>query len=694
MKYTNLLKKLNEETDPKERMNARIRKRRQRSREQTVRQTDPFQMILVVKNKMNGEILIIDKESYTPKYHEIIVPAEKINQAIINDITGDPNFVQTETSKRLIGDVKIAGNGAEQEQQPEEGGAGGAVAQQMQAPVPMPKQEAPFTPANTVSGPMIAIGMMGGLTSKDLLKMGITEEELNDFNSSQEIQQMSLKIAKEMSFFFEKLVGRNIQEYTQFITKNQMFETSELWKNVGGFGYTPKSEITFRHKCIDESIKNKNKKCAETMCGCSDAGITPSEYNASFTVKYGTSAITSGKMNTDTKAVMYSSIVLIDLMLNNMHSQDLLPQFKEKEKDALKKLKDDVDFIKKISIDYINEKLFSTMNSDSVQNRLELIDKLADNIHRKIERILNSNILYQELFIHEALTGYIKFGPESPAFAKSIIALRNEDYSVSMDNIDLNYVRKIISKEPKFVVTVKSRIDPDINEKNQMEACKIRNNGKCPLLITPDKFLIRNYILSHLMENRYFKHSKLSYLFEQVSMEDAQAEFISAIQNANGLLDLMNVFAVEPDELTIGQVDLYDVTSTTYSAERNMIMINGKIFKIPVEIDPIPVSDQEEITEGTDASLSDPSGKKSSSVLKKKKLIKKPRDYKKETKYESTPEQKSRRAARGRARYKLAKLKLVRKGDKRDVDHRNNNTDDDTVGNLQIMSASKNRAKH
>lgn len=45
------------------------------------------------------------------------------------------------------------------------------------------------------------------------------------------------------------------------------------------------------------------------------------------------------------------------------------------------------------------------------------------------------------------------------------------------------------------------------------------------------------------------------------------------------------------------------------------------------------------------------------------------RNYAKETKWESSPRQKARRAARGRARYKAMKQGKVRKGDGKEVDH-------------------------
>lgn len=62
-----------------------------------------------------------------------------------------------------------------------------------------------------------------------------------------------------------------------------------------------------------------------------------------------------------------------------------------------------------------------------------------------------------------------------------------------------------------------------------------------------------------------------------------------------------------------------------------------------------------------------------------------------QAKYNSTPEQKARRAARGRARYALEKKGLVRKGDGKDIDHKNHNPHDNRMANLQVQSKYKNR---
>jgi hypothetical protein len=63
-------------------------------------------------------------------------------------------------------------------------------------------------------------------------------------------------------------------------------------------------------------------------------------------------------------------------------------------------------------------------------------------------------------------------------------------------------------------------------------------------------------------------------------------------------------------------------------------------------------------------------------------------------KYNSSEEQKTRRAQRNAARSKMAKAGKVHKGDGKDVDHKNMNTANNSTKNLQVMSRSKNRAKN
>jgi hypothetical protein len=68
------------------------------------------------------------------------------------------------------------------------------------------------------------------------------------------------------------------------------------------------------------------------------------------------------------------------------------------------------------------------------------------------------------------------------------------------------------------------------------------------------------------------------------------------------------------------------------------------------------------------------------------------RDYKQEGKYQATEEQKKKRASRNAARREAIKDGKVRKGDGKDIDHKNGNARDNSKGNLRVQSASANRS--
>ena len=61
-------------------------------------------------------------------------------------------------------------------------------------------------------------------------------------------------------------------------------------------------------------------------------------------------------------------------------------------------------------------------------------------------------------------------------------------------------------------------------------------------------------------------------------------------------------------------------------------------------------------------------------------------------KYNSQPAQKARRADRNASRAKLMTAGRVKKGDGKDVDHRNHNPADMSAKNLSVMPKGKNRS--
>jgi hypothetical protein len=69
-----------------------------------------------------------------------------------------------------------------------------------------------------------------------------------------------------------------------------------------------------------------------------------------------------------------------------------------------------------------------------------------------------------------------------------------------------------------------------------------------------------------------------------------------------------------------------------------------------------------------------------------------PARQKAQAKYNSKPEQIKKRAQRNAARAKMVKAGKVRKGDGKDVAHKNNNTNNNSMSNLAVQSKAKNRS--
>ena len=70
------------------------------------------------------------------------------------------------------------------------------------------------------------------------------------------------------------------------------------------------------------------------------------------------------------------------------------------------------------------------------------------------------------------------------------------------------------------------------------------------------------------------------------------------------------------------------------------------------------------------------------------------RNYRKEyDTYHAKPEQKKNRAARNKARTLLSSTGRVRKGDGKDIDHRDGNPRNNSKSNLSVISKRRNRSK-
>ena len=124
---------------------------------------------------------------------------------------------------------------------------------------------------------------------------------------------------------------------------------------------------------------------------------------------------------------------------------------------------------------------------------------------------------------------------------------------------------------------------------------------------------------------------------------------------------------------TIDWTSLADPVVSNY----NRVYVNGKPHEIPVET-PVDYS---------------PNGNVEFPMLEAFLLENKKRNYRQEyDRYHSKPQQRKNRSKRVLARRLMMKLGKVRKGDGKDVDHKDGNPQNNGKGNLRVRDKSENRA--
>lgn len=74
-------------------------------------------------------------------------------------------------------------------------------------------------------------------------------------------------------------------------------------------------------------------------------------------------------------------------------------------------------------------------------------------------------------------------------------------------------------------------------------------------------------------------------------------------------------------------------------------------------------------------------------------MSKAPRNYKKEYELQGRPDRIAERSSRNKARRLMEKAGRVRKGDGKEVDHKNYNPSDNSPSNLRVVSAKVNKKK-
>ena len=291
---------------------------------------------------------------------------------------------------------------------------------------------------------------------------------------------------------------------------------------------------------------------------------------------------------------------------------------------------------------------FDSMFTDGRLNDNMNWDKIKDDVVApfldEFTKYLDDNEDFKRKMIHEAMTGELMFGEENPQAVASHILSPNGFHQIG--DAESDFIDDMMDKV-KIGIRAKSRSDRITNAALRIElkgskvkiaeAEEVQTTQDEEGIITPEKLI-------------EFYRNNMDVLIGQV------------VQNLNFSLS-GNMEEVIEDKL------------------ENTITIAGKEVKIPVTGQ---VPEPESLTDIDESFMNfleqdDPSK----------------RDYKREYRlFHGKAKQRKKRSNRVLARRKMEKKGKVRKGDGKDVDHRDGNALNNGDNNLRVQSKKKNRARN
>lgn len=635
----------------------RENKRKQRERDSTKRQAgDTADSIMVVKSNKTGKVSIIDKESYNSSIHEILVPADKATVSNIEKYLKNPAFENTKTSIQLFGNV--GGEASGQRKSKEKGSE--EVAQQ-EAPVqkiPATKKSSSVDTFATSHGAgemeggiVYVINSMMGLTPEQMVQKGLLPKEVIDSvinNPNESFLPSCQRAAQRMMAAFgnlhAKMTGRN---------KRETVLTQDA-KNSGVRDRTPRSDIILVDPNTNQPVMTASIKVGKSQLASGGPAETASFLR--WTMKQ-----FNDQMNEDQKKEIENFIKLFATEMSGNFRTSSGPV-----------------------------SLFQTGGSRFGQDEMVLN---REQIHAKatelLKSILTKNRKFASMFVYALLTGSGKFEEGNLGIATHIISVNRDGTDAKLTPITEEYADKILDqidfrvrfksssvskkeqrKQWKEFVERKKELGEEINAEEDWRSYSWRS------VMSAIHFLPENRIVFNFMKT-LLEAKKKDETFEQGIIEDPQTpeqakEYLKEAFEyiGNDFFKLYQFFEGSID-LDINQpiVDWPDM-ATNPGSRTNVIYINGQAKEIPVE-NPYDYE--------TDGSMNSPLGEE--------------RDYRKEyDNYHSKPEQRANRSKRVLARRLMMKLGKVKKGDGKDVDHKDGNPQNNGKHNLRVRGKSENRS--
>jgi hypothetical protein len=650
MHLFNLL--IEEKSQQEKRRNQNARKRKQRANDNATMQSNPFAGQVLIVQDENGDKMLIRKTSLQAN-HTILVAPDKMTQGAAQDLLQDEDFVNTPTSIELFGKVEGADSGKEKRNKKAEAQESERD-QAVQAAAMPPKPPATRTTGKSTYpdsdhdaveleyGVVAAFNAAMGMDIKNQIKQGlISPQAAERLQSSQTLgeagQRTLAAISEQLSTNYP---GANFVAVHYGSSKTE--KLSKFWQNYGGVDNTPKSDILFRDLNSGQVV-----------------GVS---------VKCGPSQLMSGKAGGEATATIYAA-------LETMDKKKLNPKVKKKVESLIKSLKNLVNSPRRTSGGDIS----TFLTGGELEGQDEDITKY-DELHKKAKKqlgeLLTESKDFRKSFVYEALTGAAKFdtgNPKkmSPAVAQYVLAMNKDGTETSLSAISPEYADKV-AEGLSFVIRFKSTSVKTA----ETEAIRKKTGRKVysywsviSMVLNPKK-----------IAKESFKHNQiLKSLITEDAIPTLEAnQILDGIQDEIGddFYSLMQFLEVEPDYASTNDID-FTKYGKVESGFFNTIKIGDKEFEIPVE---------------KDLGVTNPIQEFYISFAKN--FISEKRNYRKEyDNYQGTKEQKRNRAKRNKVNRLMKRLGRIRKGDGRDVDHKDGNPKNNSMKNLRVVSKSHNRSK-
>lgn len=638
-------RKMRPEVDPSDR--ERDRKRESRRQDSQAGLSN----ILIVKNNKLNKIEIITKDDFNEDSHTLLKGKFKkldkgnVTKRDLQYYSSLENFMNTKTS------VKLLGGRVEKEKKKKPTSKKGKVTKQEYDREQEEKQVTPPRPRLPVDG-------------KEITDPSSTYPDW-DHNTDQFTAYASdilnSAIGKTQSKEFKNFVGMS----------RTMGDASQRFVKEIFAAFPEASQMKFEK--LDPVIK--------TGKAWSALGIKQSAPNATIVGKAKNQTVgVAIKIGEQYKpAPKGEAGYILTSALNTLQPEQIRGSFVFFIDDLLNELKSLLSTTYSVPSQYDVEKqgLQQLQKQAQKEQALKSSEKMLINrVSNSIETYVNQNNNLKTAFIYEALTGASKFNGD--------LGSAQIMFTAKKDGTDT----KVIPLTLDFANTLAKSSDTDLSFTFQQ--------------VQP----ANNTLLQFLPQNQYQLNETANDVVGQI--EKIKSQIISPNE-------LLSLFGLQLTEASYQNPIIYSDFYSGNVEKNNVITINPgsrseEQILIPVHKNfDQSGNDQNVVEKGTDALLeeyllvNDMLVEQINSneielidaliAIEEHFLLDEKRNYKKEyNNYHSKPEQRANRSKRVLARRKMMKKGKVRKGDGKDVDHKNGNPQDNSDKNLRVLSKSKNRS--